>query len=242
MTPSAPELGRRERFGAFVAADPRRQVDAVSYGWGWSDDSATRWRAAWAPHTGELYLVSSPGQRPDAQVQVLAVYAERAEVNAALRGWRGELPEPGSVGWLREATAEHFAYGWNRQPEPPPAWAPHGARAGLPPGPLRRAVGSYVARTGEALPAVAPALGLEAGYLAEVMNGEVGQVDARRVKAVAETLQLAPEDLWGGELAAWISWVYGRAHLADLDRAPPPPEPGRGWSGPASGPDLGPGL
>ena len=238
MTSPAPELARRERYGAFVAADPRRQVDAVSYGWGWTDDAGARWRASWAPHTGELYLVDSLGQRPDAEVQVLAVYATRAEVNAALRGWRGELPEPESVAWLREATTEHFAYGWNRQPEPVPDWAPDGSRAGLPPGPLRKAVGSYVARTGEALPAVAPALGLEAGYLAEVMNGEVAQVDARRVKDVADTLALAPEDLWGGEAAASISWVYGRAHVSDLHRAPPPPEPGRGWPGPDLGPDL----
>ena len=109
------------------------------------------------------------------------------------------------------------------EPFPPP---PEGALTALPAEPLRQLVGMYIAQNGETVPAVARAIGMDEDYLLNVMSGAVRDVDAYRVRAMAQRLDLAPEDIWGGELGAAIGWVYGDLSPADLQLAPPaPPEP-----------------
>src|SRR5947209_6846713 len=84
----------------------------------------------------------------------------------------------------------------------------------------------YIAQNGESVPAVARAIGMDEDYLLNVMSGAIRDVDGHHIRAMAERLDLAPEDIWGGELGAAISWVYGDLSPADLQRAPPaPPEP-----------------
>jgi len=115
-----------------------------------------------------------------------------------------EAPWPGGVGF----------------PEPEP---PEGAVLALPAAPLRQVVGTYIARDGAAVPEAARALGLEPDYVLGVLDGTIGAIDARTVRRLSDRLDLAPEDIWGGELGAAIGWVYGPLSPADLLRAPPPP-------------------
>lgn len=111
-----------------------------------------------------------------------------------------------------------------------------GPRFSLPVEPLRRVVGSYVADTGHSVPSVADAFGLDAGLLAGVMAGTVEQIPAHTVKALSERLDLYPEDIWGGEMAGSISWVYGDLSTAQLRFAPPAPaEPVLPWLSPPAG-------
>jgi hypothetical protein len=103
---------------------------------------------------------------------------------------------------------------------------PDGALTELPAAPLRQVVAAYIAHDGATVAEAARAIGLDADYLLGVMSGAVAAIDARTVRTLSERLDLAPEDIWGGELGAAIGWVYGRLSPSDLDRAPPaPPEP-----------------
>ncbi|MEW6154213.1 MAG: hypothetical protein AB1673_09535 [Actinomycetota bacterium] len=105
----------------------------------------------------------------------------------------------------------------------PPTEVPEGALAGLPAAPLRQVMASYMVRDGADVVETARALGLDKGYALAVISGELATIDARTVRRLSDHLNLAPEDIWGGELGAAIGWVYGPLSPADLQWAPAPP-------------------
>jgi len=226
------------RHEEFLEADRRRLGPAVVLGYGWKPDRGGRpLRAVWLPATGELY-VAPPGSA--GEVEVLGVFAKRAELDAAIEGWDEWASAPDGLERLRAATA-------HRRPRPevardavPPPDAPW-ARSALPAEDFRKVVAAIVVETGEPLPSVAKSLDLNADYVASVMRGDISEIDAFVVKALSETLVLAPEDIWGGELGASINWVYGgdlspagldRPDLPAAPERPGPQRPGPEFGGP----------
>ena len=94
----------------FYEQDPRRQTsDEVDYGRAWSEGDM-QYEVAWVADTGELYAMAEPVSRKaitSAQVtiEVLAVIADRAQVDAALDGWRETMGGPDSLAWVRARVA-----------------------------------------------------------------------------------------------------------------------------------------
>ncbi|MEA2330960.1 MAG: hypothetical protein QOH58_1098 [Thermoleophilaceae bacterium] len=79
---------------------PSREEDV---GLRWLDAEGRVHRAAWVEDTGELILVQL-GLPADGggHVEVLGVFADRGELDAALAGWREACGRPRSAEWLRE--------------------------------------------------------------------------------------------------------------------------------------------
>ena len=81
----------------FIAADARREGgDHLDLGGWWRSVEGPIFSAAWAPGSGELYLVSHDTGR----VRVLGEPMERAEVVRRLDGWGGVVGRRASVEWL----------------------------------------------------------------------------------------------------------------------------------------------
>ncbi|HUR23864.1 MAG TPA: hypothetical protein VMZ73_08335 [Acidimicrobiales bacterium] len=219
------------RHEEFLDADRRRLGPAVVLGYGWKPDHGGRpLRVVWLPGTGELY-VAPPGGA--GEVEVLAVFAKRAELDVAVSGWNDWESKTNGLAMLRAATAHRRPHPEVTRDSTPPPDAPW-ARSALPAEDFRKVVAAIVVETGEPLSSVAESLDLDTDYVASVMRGDVSEIEAHVVKALSETLVLAPEDIWGGELGASINWIYGgELSPAGLDRrdlpaAPEPrgPEPG----------------
>jgi hypothetical protein len=108
----------------FYDGDPRRRESSeVQFGDGWSteQDQHSTYRVEWLNETGELYVVREPHpgglfaryldqldvDQADVQqitVEILARYADEAEVQRALAGWQTEMTHPDSLSWLRKRT------------------------------------------------------------------------------------------------------------------------------------------
>jgi hypothetical protein len=81
----------------FLAADSRREGgDHLALGGWWRAVEGPVSSAAWAPGTGELYLVS----RDTGRVRVIGEPMDRGEVVRRLDGWRGVVGRRASVEWL----------------------------------------------------------------------------------------------------------------------------------------------
>jgi hypothetical protein len=81
----------------FLAADPRRDGgDHLELGGWWRAVEGCTYAAAWAPGSGELYIVS----RETGRVKVLGQPMDRGEVVRRLDGWRGVVGRAASVEWL----------------------------------------------------------------------------------------------------------------------------------------------
>ena len=88
--PQPPTLRTHDSLGAFVAADPRRELrNERELGDFWLADGfpAAAWRAAWLPRTGELYMQRIGGVPPSGHVTVVARCADEAALEARLAGW-----------------------------------------------------------------------------------------------------------------------------------------------------------
>lgn len=94
----------------FYEQDPRRQTsDEVDYGRAWWEGDM-QYEVAWIADTGELYAMAEPVSRKgitSAQVtiEVLAVIADRAQVDATLGGWQEAMPQADSLAWVRGRVA-----------------------------------------------------------------------------------------------------------------------------------------
>jgi hypothetical protein len=81
----------------FRADDPRREGDdQLELGRWWLAVDGESYAAAWAPGTGELYLVSHETGR----VRILGEPMDRREVVLRMDGWRGVVGRRASVEWL----------------------------------------------------------------------------------------------------------------------------------------------
>jgi hypothetical protein len=84
-------------LSAFIAADARREGgDHLELGGWWRAVEGPIYSAAWAPGSGELYLVSHETGR----VRVIGEPMDRAEVVRRLDGWPGVVGRRASVEWL----------------------------------------------------------------------------------------------------------------------------------------------
>jgi hypothetical protein len=84
-------------FDDFLADDPRREGgDHLALGGWWRSVDGCIQSAAWAPGTGELYLVGHDTGR----VRVIGAPMDRGEVVRRLDGWRGVVGRRASVEWL----------------------------------------------------------------------------------------------------------------------------------------------
>jgi hypothetical protein len=84
-------------FAAFLSADPRREGgDQLELGGWWLGVEGEVYSAAWAPGTGELYLLSHDTGR----VRVIGAPMDRGEVVRRLDGWRNVVGRRASVEWL----------------------------------------------------------------------------------------------------------------------------------------------
>lgn len=94
-------------FAEFVAGDTRREGgDHLALGAWWRAVDGPVYSAAWAPGSGELYLVSQDTGR----VRILGEPMDRREVVLRMDGWRGVVGRRASVEWL----LAQFARGVNR--------------------------------------------------------------------------------------------------------------------------------
>ena len=101
--PDPPTPTTHDSLGAFVAADPRRDLRTErELGDFWLADGfpAAAWRAAWLPRTGELYMQRIGGVPPSGRVTVVARIADEAGLAARLAGWEDVAGTDGSVHWL----------------------------------------------------------------------------------------------------------------------------------------------
>ena len=88
----------------FVLGDPVRGPSREEdVGLRWLDAGSRVHRAAWVEDTGELILVQlgRPAEG-GGHVEVLAVFADRDDLDKAVSGWRRECGRPESAEWLRE--------------------------------------------------------------------------------------------------------------------------------------------
>jgi hypothetical protein len=84
-------------FDDFLAADPRRDGgDHLELGGWWRAVEGPIYAAAWAPGTGELYLISHETGR----VKVIGEPMDRAEVVRRMDGWNAVVGRRASVEWL----------------------------------------------------------------------------------------------------------------------------------------------
>ena len=114
-----PPPRRYDSLGAFVAADPRRELrNERELGDFWLADGfpPAAWRAAWLPRTGELYMQRIGGVRPAGRVTVVACFADEAALTARLAGWEDVAGTDGSVHWLLDRLGLDTA----TCPRPPP--------------------------------------------------------------------------------------------------------------------------
>ena len=73
--------------------------------------SGHTYRAAWLADTGELIIVRhGPINDGGGLVEVLGVFPDFEDVEAALEGWEEVCGEPNSVDWLRERAEAGLAY------------------------------------------------------------------------------------------------------------------------------------
>jgi hypothetical protein len=84
----------------WYSADPRRRVPEIDYGTVWTDRdrSDDQWSVSWNPGTGELYTFN----RRTGDVDVIAVYPTRRDVDEALEGWGRHALEPDGLTWLHQ--------------------------------------------------------------------------------------------------------------------------------------------
>jgi hypothetical protein len=81
----------------FLAADPRRDGgDHLELGGWWRSIEGCTYAAAWAPGSGELYIVS----RDTGRVKVLGQPMDRAEVVRRMDGWQGVVGQAAGIEWL----------------------------------------------------------------------------------------------------------------------------------------------
>jgi hypothetical protein len=102
-TTPTPAPRTHDSLGAFVAADPRRELrNEREFGDFWLADGfpPAAWRAAWLPRTGELYMQRIGGVAPAGRVTVVAHFADEAALAARLAGWEDVAGTDGSVHWL----------------------------------------------------------------------------------------------------------------------------------------------
>jgi hypothetical protein len=81
----------------FLASDPRREGgDHLELGGWWRAVEGCTYAAAWAPGSGEIYIVS----RETGRVKVLGQPMDRAEVVRRMDGWRERVGRSASIEWL----------------------------------------------------------------------------------------------------------------------------------------------
>ncbi len=84
-------------FADFLAADPSRDGgDHLELGGWWRAVEGCTFSAAWAPGSGELYIVS----RDTGRVKVIGEPMDRREVVLRMDGWRAVVGRAGSIEWL----------------------------------------------------------------------------------------------------------------------------------------------
>jgi hypothetical protein len=84
-------------FAAFLAADPRRDGgDHLELGGWWRAVEGCTYSAAWAPGSGELYIVS----RDSGRVRVIGQPMDRGDVVRRMDGWGNVVGRAASVEWL----------------------------------------------------------------------------------------------------------------------------------------------
>ena len=94
---------------AFIAADARRAGgDHLDLGGWWRAEEGCTYTAAWAPGSGELYIVS----RDTGRVKVVGQPMDRREVVSRMDGWRSVVGRRASIEWL----LAQFVRGVNRSP------------------------------------------------------------------------------------------------------------------------------
>jgi hypothetical protein len=102
--------GRLMDVEEFYEQDPRRQTsDEVEFGRNWREGDM-QFEVAWVADTGELYAMAEPVDRKgitsaQVTVEVLAVLADRAQVDTALDGWEDAIAQPDSLAWVRARVA-----------------------------------------------------------------------------------------------------------------------------------------
>jgi hypothetical protein len=93
----------------FLSADSRREGgDNLELGGWWLGVEGDVYSAAWAPGTGELYMLSHDSGR----VRVLGAPMDRGEVVRRMDGWRNVVGRRASVEWLLAQAAPRV----NRSP------------------------------------------------------------------------------------------------------------------------------
>lgn len=87
-------------YEAWLAAEPLRRVQ-WDYGLAWrGEDLEESYRLSWVPESGELFLVDAAER---GRVEVIGRFADQADVDRALGGWRDHVLQPGGLYWLRDA-------------------------------------------------------------------------------------------------------------------------------------------
>jgi hypothetical protein len=88
----------------FALDDDRRLASPEEdLGLRWLDRDGRMHRAAWVTDTGELTLIQGgPPEEGGGHVEVLGMFADRDELEAAMDGWQEQCGRHASVEWLRE--------------------------------------------------------------------------------------------------------------------------------------------
>jgi hypothetical protein len=100
----------------YEADERRRRSDEIELGTDWYNAAGTRYEVSWVVDTGELYLMREPvaaaiedgfgdfykSSLPTDQVTVAVVgwIPDRAQLEAVLAGWEGEMEKPDGITWL----------------------------------------------------------------------------------------------------------------------------------------------
>lgn len=106
----------------FYDADPRRRAsEEVQFGREWTDAEGRRYEVVWVADTGEVYAMFEPVEPMASDgigdifpqhlpsealtVEVLAVIADREELDRRFDGWETAMREPDSIRWVRDRLA-----------------------------------------------------------------------------------------------------------------------------------------
>ena len=107
----------------FYDADPRRRAsEEVEFGREWTDAERRRYEIVWVADTGDVYAMFEPVE-PIASdgigdifvqhmptdavtVEVLAVVADREDLDRRFDGWESAMPELGSITWVHDRLAQ----------------------------------------------------------------------------------------------------------------------------------------
>ena len=118
----------------FYSADERRRrSEELEFGRDWTDGSA-RCSVSWIAATGEVYVMReplglimadpvgdqwvAPIENEQLGIEVLGTISDKQSIEAVMSGWPDAMPQPNSIGWVKERIA-HAPAERDDPPAPP---------------------------------------------------------------------------------------------------------------------------